>query len=142
MDHEQNRSGAHDFSHAHIVKNSDFGLVRAKSIPDKMTSPDEEAAEFWKVWEKPWFKNSKAKRSSDDESNRFFELRDQAIDQALAFQGKGISKVAESQSKEKIGTSKSSSIVKRVTKSASAEPRVHSEPVKDTLASPLPPKPA
>ncbi len=74
------------FLRPHIVKHGEFGLVRTDSIPDKMTSIDEEAAEFWKIWDKPWFKELKANSSPRvREMASFFNERDQVMDQALTF---------------------------------------------------------
>ncbi len=62
-------------------------MVEAKSIPDKMDTPDEIAAAFWKVWEKPWFKKYQQKESSISENvDEYFEKRNEAMEQAMLFQ--------------------------------------------------------
>ncbi len=120
------------FLQPHIVKNGDFGIVKTRSVPDKMTSPDEEAAEFWKIWEKPWYKDARARLrpSRVNDSEQFLESRDKAIEQAFAVQDEKNLKEPQPKSKKN---------------SAASNPKdalIHSELTKDTLASPLPAKPA
>lgn len=73
------------FLRPHIIRHGDMGLVQVRSIPDKMTTPDEEVAEFWKVWEKPWFKEAVASKhkSKLKESDQFFDSQENMMDQAL-----------------------------------------------------------
>ena len=79
------------FLRPQIVRNGNSELIRAKSIPDKISTADEEAIEFWKIWKKPWFKERIAKSPfsdqaiSDDGAAHFFDGRDQAMNESLAF---------------------------------------------------------
>ncbi|PIQ85474.1 MAG: hypothetical protein COV74_08265 [Candidatus Omnitrophica bacterium CG11_big_fil_rev_8_21_14_0_20_45_26] len=65
---------------------SDTRMVAAQNIPDYMTSIDEEAADFWQVWDKPWFKELTKKsffNGDHTEGVAYVEARDKAIEEAL-----------------------------------------------------------
>lgn len=85
------------FLRPQIIRRGDSSLIRARTIPDEMTTVEEEAAEFWKVWEKPWFKDMREKISESKEAvgndpQAFDEAKNRAIEKAFqSFKGDHIS---------------------------------------------------
>ncbi len=79
-----------------IVKREDSRIVQARSIPDKMTSMEEETSEFWKFWDKPWFKERYRSKGQDasEEVDQFFDERNKVIEQALQLESQKLNTVS------------------------------------------------